>query len=351
VAAVRAGPNNSSSSSRAAGKASIGGGRWCSGSSSWGLSSIGVDAAGLPASTERVLLCLISSGVHKDAPGLAHNRWSGCVAEDPLDPTGCALPWASSPSSAGFRPRGTWAASIIAAKEGGLIPAGTDIHVVPVDGPALGSLDPGSTAPHGKSRLRAYSVCEGRLRGLQAQEFPGSASGKRWRMVMLVDVVSDAPASTGSGEFSLSEAEWIAAATGPGTAEAVHTPDVLVVAPAGQKEGVGFPAALPHVIGVGSHKCSGEAMQSYANSGKPDILAPGANIAVGADAQPWTDSAAAAAFVAGAAVRLWSGFPRCSANEVRGALLAAASKEAPLSAVQLSLPTAVAALRKLSCAA
>jgi hypothetical protein len=83
------GANNPSSSSTDAGEACPP--DWALaaiGASSTSSSSSNVIATNLPASTERVLVCLISSGVHTAAPALKDNRWTGCAKEDPLDPTG-----------------------------------------------------------------------------------------------------------------------------------------------------------------------------------------------------------------------------------------------------------------------
>lgn len=307
----------------------------------------------LPTSTDRVLICLISSGVHKDSPALSHNRWTGCTKEDSLDPTGCALPWATQPSAAGFKPRGTWAASIMASA-GGVIPGAADIHVVPVDGPGSGSVEPDSAVSSGKSRLRAYSVCEGRLRGLQAAEYGSSTAETKapWRMVMLVDVAAAKPANSGTDEYALSEADWVRVATGSGTPEAAHAPDVLIVAPSGNNAAVGYPAALPGVLAVGGFKCSGEPLTEHTDTArrlhKPDMLAPGGNIAVPGTDKVWEDDSAAAAFVAGAAARLWSAYPRCSADDIKAALRSSASSDTQ--AAVLSLPAAEAALQLSSCA-
>jgi len=57
------------------------------------------------------------------------------------------------------------------------------LYVVPVS-LENGALDPSATSTGGTSRLRSYSVCEGRLRGLQSQDvglIPPAPS--RWRMV------------------------------------------------------------------------------------------------------------------------------------------------------------------------
>lgn len=230
----------------------------------------------------------------------------------------------------------------MAAAGAGVIPGATDIHVVPIDTPVTGAVDPNSSALSGKSRLRAYSVCEGRLRGLQASEYGSSSSsssgsdggggGKApWRMVMFVDVAAEKPANSGTGDYAVSEGDWVKVATGVGTPEALHPPDVLIIAPAGNSATMSFPAALPGVLGVGSYKCSGELLHAYTThssshtnssggSSKPDILAPGYNIAVPGSDKAWTDSSAAAALVAGAATRLWSAHPRCSAEEIKTAL-------------------------------
>jgi hypothetical protein len=203
-------------------------------------------------------------------------------------------------------------------------------------------------------------VCEGRLRGLQAQEYrDSSGSRQRWRMVVLADVIADKPAVTGQGEFELSEAAWLQAALGQGSGEAAHMPDVLFVAPAGQRPAVGYPAALPRVIGVGAHKCNGDAARTYSSGsrGKPDILAPGVNIATLPGAQPWSDTTAAAAFVAGAAARLWNAHPGCGADAIRAALLSSSGGSGSSSSSsssggppRLSLPAATAALKQLGCA-
>jgi hypothetical protein len=271
-----------------------------------------------------------------------------------LDPTGCTLPWATKPSATGFKPRGTWAASLIAAKDAGIIPGSTDIHVVPVDGPGTGSVEPTSTALSGKSRLRAYSVCEGRLRGLQAMDYGSTSAVQPWRMVMLVDVAAEKPANSGTGEYSLSEAEWMKVATGSGTPEAPHLPDVLIVAPTGDKKAVGYPAALPGVLAVGGYKCNGQPLHTHRNSSssssssKPDILAPGGNVAIPGANKVWTDDAAAAALVAGAAARLWTAFPNCSADEIKGALLSSSSGGG-WQAARLSLVATETALQIREC--
>lgn len=156
-------------------------------------------------------------------------------------------------------------------------------------------------------------------------DYGSSSTKKPWRMVMMVDVAADKQATTGFTDYSLSEAEWVKVATGVGTPEAQHPPDVLIVAPTGHTSTVGFPAALPGVLGVGGFKCSGEPLQNYTSSGKPDILAPGINVAIPDTDKSWSDSAAAAALVAGAAARLWSAYPRCNADEIRAGLLASVS--------------------------
>ncbi|KAF8071207.1 hypothetical protein HT031_001290 [Scenedesmus sp. PABB004] len=196
----------------------------------WALAAIGEPTIGLPASAPRVLVvlvCLISSGVAASSPNLVHNAWSGCATADPLGPSGCVLSWARL-----LKPRGTCAASIIAARPGlgprvaSVTPGGAALHAVGVN-PDSGSIKPGASAPGGRSRLRAHSVCEGRLRGLQAEHCGASGGAPRWRMVVLAGLTSAGPAEPiGSGAMGVGGAEWRAAATGV-TAEG-RAPDVLL---------------------------------------------------------------------------------------------------------------------------
>ncbi|KAF8063647.1 hypothetical protein HT031_003502 [Scenedesmus sp. PABB004] len=348
---------NTSSAAAAAGAACAA----APGGGPWGLAAIGEPTSGLPASAPRVLVCLISSGVAARSPYLVHNAWSGCAAEDPLDPGGCALPWGSPADGAGnWKPRGTYAASIIAARPGldprvgGVIPGGASLHVVPVN-PDSGSIEPGASAPGGRSRLRAYSVCEGRLRGLQAQDYGAPGGAPRWRMVVLADLTSAGPAEPiGSGAMRVGEAEWLAAATGV-TAEG-RAPDVLLVAPAGEGAAVAFPAAFPQALAVGALTCAGGPARSYSGGAKlgPDLLAPGQGVLVPdvrkegtAGLRVWEGSAAAAAFAAGGAARLWAAFPGCSVDAVRRALLS--SRPAGGGAARLNLGAARAYLAASKC--
>lgn len=292
-----------------------------------------------------MLLCLISSGVAVSSPYLAQRSsgsWDGCVAQHPLDPGGCTLRWDSPLDNKGnWKQRGTFLASMLAgsgagrgldARVRGLLPDGADVYVVPVN-PDSGSLTSSPEASGGSSRIRAYTACEGHLRGLQARDYGLYAPPLRWRMVVLVDVTAQWPtAPVGSSGFRISEADWLAAAT----ARTVDggSPDVLMVAPAGDSfGGVAFPAMFPQVVAVGGFDCEGSPLRSSYGSGakqQPDILAPGKNMIVPdvrrdgsrtAATKAWEGSAAAAALVAGAAARLWSAFPGCSADQVRAALL------------------------------
>jgi hypothetical protein len=292
-----------------------------------------------------VLLCLISSGVATSSPYLAPRAagsWDGCVAQHPLDPGGCVLRWNLPADNKGsWKQRGTFLASILAgsgAGQGldkrvrGLLPDGADVYVVPVN-PDTGSLTSSLDAAGGSSRVRAYTACEGHLRGLQARDYGLYAAPLRWRMVVLVDVEGQAPtAPIGSSGFKVSEADWLAAAAGPSIDGSA--PDVLLVAPAGDKSSsVALPAAFPQVLAVGGYDCDGRPLRSSYSQGskqQPDILAPGKSIIVPdvrrdgsspAATKAWEGSAAAAALVAGAAARLWSAFPGCSADQVLAALL------------------------------
>ncbi|KAF6261523.1 peptidase S8/S53 domain-containing protein [Scenedesmus sp. NREL 46B-D3] len=311
---------------------------------SWALPAVSAGSSGLPTKSEQVLLCLISSGVATSSPYLAQRAgsWNGCVAQHPLDPGGCALRWNSPEDNKGnWKQRGTFLASMLAgsgagrgldARVRGLLPDGADVYVVPVN-TDTGSLTSSPDAAGGSSRIRAYTACEGHLRGLQALDYGLYAAPLRWRMVVLVDVAGKGPTSpVGSGVFKLSEAEWLAAATGP-TVDG-GAPDVLLVAPAGDKSSsVAFPGAFPQVLAVGGYDCEGRPLRSSYSRGskkQPDILAPGKNIIVPsvlkdgsslAATKSWEGSAAAAALAAGAAARLWSAFPGCGADMVRAALL------------------------------
>jgi hypothetical protein len=169
-------------------------------------------------------------------------------------------------------------------------------------------------------------------------------------MVMLVDVAAAKPASSGTGEYALSEEDWAKIAGGTGTPEAPHLPDILIVAPAGQHTAVSYPAALPGVLGVGGYRCSGAPLHAYSDklSSKPDLLAPGNNVGVPGSKTLWTDTSAAAALATGAAARLWTAFPRCSATEISDALRSTAF--GGLTA-RLSLEAAEAALQQSNCGA
>jgi hypothetical protein len=316
-------------------------------------------------------MCLISSGVATSSPYLAQRAgsWDGCVAQHPLDPGGCTLRWNSPADNKGnWKQRGTFLASLLAGSGAGrgldgrvqgLLPNGADVYVVPVN-PDTGSLTSSLDAAGGSSRIRAYTACEGHLRGLQARDYGLYAAPQRWRMVVLVDVEGQGPtAPVGSGAFKISEADWLAAATGP-TIDG-GSPDVLVVAPAGDKSsGVAFPAAFPQVLAVGGFDCEGKPMRSSYSSGakqQPNILAPGKNIIVPdvrkdgkspAGTKTWEGSAAAAGLVAGAAARLWSAFPSCSADQVRAALLSS-RPQGPAQPARLSLEAAQKALADKKC--
>eukprot|EP00775_Hariotina_reticulata_P008537 gene8537-8719_t len=313
----------------------------------WALSAIEADASGLPARTDRVLICLISSGIISSSPFISHNTLGGCSREDRLDPGGCTLPWNSPTDDKGnWKRRGTQLAAIMVATGNidprirGVIPDKSELYVVPVN-LANGALEPNATSLGGTSRLRAYSVCEGRLRGLQSQDYgliPPAPS--KWRMVMLVDVNQKMPSSDVGGDFPTSEAAWFAAAT----QQSQGAPDdILVVAPAGddkQQLQVAFPAAIKQVLAVAAVGCNLTALKAYENKeSKPDILAPGQYIAVpsarnlsagdmarskevipGRSADPDLGSHAAAAYVAAAAARLWNAHPQCSASSIRRAL-------------------------------
>jgi hypothetical protein len=174
-------------------------------------------------------------------------------------------------------------------------------------------------------------------------------------MVMLVDVAAEKPANSGTGEYSLSEADWVKVATGSGTPEAPHLPDVLIVAPTGDKSAVGYPAALPGVLAVGGYRCNGRPLHTHLNSSssssKPDILAPGGNVAIPGANKVWMDDAAAAALVAGAAARLWTAYPNCSADEIKAAILSSSSGSGGSGwrAARLSLAAAETALQLSIC--
>lgn len=307
----------------------------------WPLAAISASSSTLPTQTQRVLICIVSSGVSYNNNYLKHNSWSGCSKEHPLDPGGCWLKWDSPLDQKGtWKPRGTYEAAIIAAKPGvdsrirGVIPDKADIYVVPVDTDANGAIEPNSKAVGGKSRIRAYSVCEGRLRGLQAQDVGIYTPAVRWRMVMLVDVDASSPAApVGDDDDQVSESAWLASATN--TTEDGSPPDVLVIAPAGNTPGrVAYPAAYPSVMAVGGYTCDQKPMVDYSSSSSnsrsrvPDILAPGKNIPVPdvrkdgvSGVRTWEGSSAAAAYVAAAAARLWSAYPQCPADWIRLALL------------------------------
>jgi hypothetical protein len=310
----------------------------------WALSAIEADASGLPARTDRVLICLISSGIIASSPFLSHNTLGGCSREDRLDPGGCILPWDSPADNKGnWKRRGTQLAAIMAATGSadprirGVISEKAELYVVPVN-LANGAVEPGANSTGGTSRLRAYSACEGRLRGLQAQDYgliPPAPS--KWRMVMLVDVDQAKPTSEVGGDFPTSEAAWFAAAT----QQSQGAPDdILVVAPAGDDRNqlqVAFPAAIKQVMAVAAYGCNLTALKGYeSKERKPDILAPGLSIAVPSakklsagemakskDVMPESSellSHAAAAYVAAAAARLWNAHPGCSASSIRRAL-------------------------------
>lgn len=336
-----------------------------SGAEPWGLIAIRARESGLPPSAPRVLLCLITSGVDARSPALAGVSMSGCVRQHGMDPGGCILPWNSPADGTGsWKPRGSNAAHIIAARGGsdpavrGVLSGTASLYIVPVN-PESGSIEPGANATGARSRLRAYSACEGRLRGLQAAEYGGSSSssgGRQagpgpWRMVVLVDIAANGPAEPlGSLQpLRVTEADWLDAATGP-KAMGAGAADVLFVAPAGEPgPRLAFPAAYGCVLAVGAAGCRGQQLIDYgvmpaAGTGTatismataaaakvgPDILAPGMAIRVPdvrSDGRPhgtiaWGGSAAAAAFVAGSAARLWAAFPGCNADAVRTALLA-----------------------------
>jgi hypothetical protein len=167
-------------------------------------------------------------------------------------------------------------------------------------------------------------------------------------MVMLVDVAAAKPASSGTGEYALSEEEWVRVAGGTGTPEAPHLPDILIIAPTGQHQAVSYPAALPGVLGVGGYRCSGAPLHAYSDklSSKPDLLAPGSNVGVPGSKTLWTDTTAAAALAAAAAARLWTSFPRCSATDLSDALRSTAFQGLT---ARLSLEAAEAALQHSKC--
>jgi hypothetical protein len=341
------------------------------GGGSWALSAISASSSKLPTKSEQVLLCLISSGVATSSPYLGQRggSWEGCVAQHPLDPGGCVLRWDSPADNKGnWKQRGTFLASLLAgsgaargldARVRGLLPDGADVYVVPVN-PDSGSLTSSPEAAGGSSRIRAYTACEGHLRGLQARDYGLYAAPLRWRMVVLVDVEGQAATSPiGSGAFKISEADWQAAATGP-TIDG-GSPDLLIVAPAGDKSsGVAFPGAFPQVLAVGGYDCEGRPLRSSYSSGakqQPDMLAPGKSIIVPdvrrdgktpAATKAWEGSAAAAALVAGAAARLWSAFPGCSADQVRAALLSS-RPEGPGQPARLNLEAAQKSLAEKKC--
>eukprot|EP00878_Enallax_costatus_P013897 GHUV01014532.1.p1 GENE.GHUV01014532.1~~GHUV01014532.1.p1 ORF type:complete len:390 (-),score=116.54 GHUV01014532.1:915-2084(-) len=345
---------------------------WCQQNNAgpWPLSAISASTSSLPTQTQRVLICIVSSGVSYNNDYLKHNNWYGCSKEHPLDPGGCWLKWDTALDQKGnWKPRATYEAAIMAAKPGvdarirGVIPDKTDIYVVPVDTDANGAIEPGSAAVGGRSRIRAYSVCEGRLRGLQAADVGLYAPAVRWRMVMLVDVEANSPAApVGEDGYQISEADWLASATN--TTEDGSPPDILVVAPAGDIPGrVTYPAADPRVIAVGGYTCDERPMINYTSSNSssrsrvPDILAPGKNTPVPdfqkdgvSGVRLWEGSSAAAAYTAAAAARLWSAYPQCPADWIRLALLSSVpGKVLPVLPVKLNLQQAQTYLQQNRC--
>lgn len=129
---------------------------------------------------DSVMVCLVSSGIDASAPALSNSTLDGCEAEHPLNPGGC--PWLWSQDSTG---QGTHLASIIAgvspvAKSQALgVMPGAELYSVRAwdkGSPAGGSSGDGAFA---KDRLLPYTVCEGKLRGYQAENFGHS----NYRMV------------------------------------------------------------------------------------------------------------------------------------------------------------------------
>eukprot|EP00879_Flechtneria_rotunda_P012495 GHRR01013047.1.p1 GENE.GHRR01013047.1~~GHRR01013047.1.p1 ORF type:complete len:429 (+),score=129.11 GHRR01013047.1:239-1525(+) len=330
----------------------------------WGILAIKADQGStLPPRTDHVMVCMVSTGVLASSPLFSQNNWSGCPREDPSDPGGCALTWSSPTDNQGvFRPRATYAAAVMAAKPGivpgvqGVIPNGTDFYVIPAD-VSTGTIDPSSKALGGKSRIRAYSVCEGRLRGLQAQESGNNPPRPPWRMVVFVDVAATGHAAPiGTSVMQITEADWFQTATG--FREGGQPPDVLVVAPAGDNaSSMAFPAAFKQVLAVGACNCQGAPVKGYAGTkGRPDILAPGKSVVVPniqqsgsvSGTKVWEGSSAAAAYVAGAAARLWSAYSKCNANEIRQALVAGQSKDSSIPP-RLDLQQATQHLSSIGC--
>lgn len=264
-------------------------------------------------------------------------------------------------SKGNWKPRGTYAAAVMAGRPGinsrirGVIPNRADFYVVPIDTDS-GAIEPSSSAAGGRSRIRAYTACEGRLRGLQAQDIGLYAPPMKWRMVMYVDIQSPSPAAPiGTQENRISEADWLITATGK--TDDGRPPDVLIVAPAGDVPGrLAYPAVYPQVIAVGGYSCDGKPINSYPANGtaKPDILAPGKGITVPdvkrfapVGVRGWEGSAAAAAYTAAAAARLWTAFPKCSADEIRAALLS--NRPAAAASARLDLRLAQRYLSQHSC--
>lgn len=226
-----------------------------------------------------IIVCIIDSGIDRNAADLAYLNASktkqqlrGCVPEDALDPGGCNLPTLQ--DSIG---QGTAVAGIIAAKGGnnkgvaGVLPNGTDIYSVRVYDKSVGNVE-----GLGGDRMRAYTVCEGHLRGRIA------ATGDPYRMVVLVNIATPEPYEPQEGYFS--EQDWLSTAStaddimfvAPGTAIA----PAAAPATAGGRDGQAdvYPAKLQGVLSVGAVDCKGAAAASSSMPAWINITAPGVDV-------------------------------------------------------------------------
>jgi hypothetical protein len=309
-----------------------------------------------------IMICIIAEGglgEHRDLKGLAT---AGCPKEDPVDPGGC------SQSAFKAAPDGkdvtTHAVGILAAQNNnqdvvGVLPKVGEVYVVnAVD--SEGAIEQGSSVT-ARSRLRAYTACEGRFRGVVAN----TKGETTWRLVMLplitsLNAVQAVTEKLGNEDWELypSESAWLKAATSRPDG------DVLVVAPAvpnapqGAAQAASYPAALQPVLPVLPITCRNEALGNYPiSTTRWAVAAPGQDVlslSPGNRLVKRSGSFAAAAYAAGVAARLWQSYPMCSNSQITEAMRESGRRVEKLalgsSPVRtLQLKGAAAWLEKLPC--